>query len=132
MAKQNDTGVYQKSNGYWEYRFRQKVNGKMVTHKKTTDAQGNKLKTKKEAVAAREEALVAARASSIDAVPALTRRTVKQVFEEFCEHGRKDRAYQTIRKQDSLWENHLCPRFGKQYVDQITTAEVNDYLSELY
>ena len=40
MAKQNDTGVYQKSNGYWEYRFRQKVNGKMVTRKKTTDAQG--------------------------------------------------------------------------------------------
>ena len=68
MAKQNDTGVYQKINGYWEYRFRQKVNGKMVTHKKTTDAQGNKLKTKKEAVAAREEALVAARASSIDGV----------------------------------------------------------------
>lgn len=38
MAKQNDTGVYQKSNGYWEYRFRQKVNGKMVTRKKTTDS----------------------------------------------------------------------------------------------
>ena len=56
MAKQNDTGVYQKSNGYWEYRFRQKVNGKMVTRKKTTDAQGHKLKTKKEAIAAREEA----------------------------------------------------------------------------
>ena len=133
MAKQNDTGVYQKSNGYWEYRFRQKVNGKMITHKKTTDAQGNKLKTKKEAVAAREAALVAARASSIDtATLPITRRTVKQVFEEFCEHGRKDRAYQTIRKQDSLWENHLCPRFGTRYTDEITAAEVNDYLAELY
>lgn len=40
--------------------------------------------------------------------------------------------YQTIRKQDSLWENHLKARFGHRFVDDITAGEVNDYLAELY
>ena len=54
------------------------------------------------------------------------------MFKEYCENGRQDRAYQTIRKQDSLWKNHLSKRFGKRFVDEISAAEVNDYLSELY
>ncbi len=58
--------------------------------------------------------------------------TVAEVFTEYCAEGRKDRAYQTIRKQDSIWENHLRDRFGKRYVDEISSADVVDYLAELY
>lgn len=57
---------------------------------------------------------------------------VKEVYEEYCEKGRKDRAYQTIRKQDSIWDNHIFAKFGNRYVDEITVAEVMDYLAELY
>lgn len=131
MAIQRDAGVYQKDNGYWEYRFVMVVEGKQISRKKTTDANGSKLKTKREAVAAREAAMVAAR-SERTVKPKPARRTVKEVFEEFRENGRKDRAYQTIRKQDSIWENHLRERFGKRFVDEISVAEVNDYLAELY
>lgn len=60
------------------------------------------------------------------------RHTIKEVFEEFCESGRTDRAYRTIQKQDSLWRNHLCERFGKRFCDDVSSAEVIDYLSELY
>jgi integrase len=42
------------------------------------------------------------------------------------------RAYTTIRKQESLWKNHLASRFGKKFVDELTPADVNDYLAELY
>lgn len=125
------TGVYQKDNGYWEYRFVMIVDGKQINKKKSTDAFGNKLKTKKDAIKAREAAMVAARAYK-EEKPKVRRRTVKEVFDEYCEKGRKDRAYQTIRKQDSIWENHLCERFGSRYVDDISVAEVIDYLSELY
>ena len=45
-----------------------------------------------------------------------TRKTVKVVYEEFCENGRTGRAYTTKLKQDSLWENHLKDRFGKNAV----------------
>ena len=125
------TGVYQKDNGYWEYRFVMMVDGKQVNKKKSTDAFGHKLKTKKDAIKAREAAMLAAR-SEPEEKPRVLRRTVKDVYEEYCEKGRKDRAYQTIRKQDSLWENHLHEAFGSRYVGEITVAEVMDYLAELY
>jgi len=131
MGIQKDVGVYQKSNGYWEYRFVMVVNGKQIARKKTTDAKGRKLKTKKEAIIAREEAMVALRQEKTER-PKPIRKTVKEVFEEFCQTGRKDRAYRTIQKQDSLWENHLRDRFGHRYVDEISVGEVNDYLAELY
>ena len=127
----NSTGVYQKDNGMWEYRFVMMVDGKQVNKKKSTDAFGNKLKTKKEAIKAREAAMAVARSGKGEK-PKVRRRTVKDVYEEYCEKGRTDRAYQTIRKQDSLWENHLLASFGSKYVDDISVAEVMDYLSELY
>lgn len=131
MGYPKDVGVYQKPNGYWEYRFVMVVNGKQIARKKTTDAKGRKLKTKKEAIIAREEAMVALRQEKTEK-PKIIRKTVKEVFEEFCQSGRKDRAYQTIQKQDSLWANHLRDRFGHRYVDEISVGEVNDYLAELY
>ncbi len=131
MAKQDSTGVYQKDNGYWEYRFVIVVDGKQIAKKKGTDEHGNKLKTKREAIKAREAAMVQARTERERKQP-ISRRTVKEVFTEYCQNGRKDRAYQTIRKQDSLWENHLCQKYGKRFVDEISVGEVNDYLAELY
>ncbi|MCM1258791.1 MAG: hypothetical protein NC307_13175 [Roseburia sp.] len=40
--------------------------------------------------------------------------------------------YATIKKQDSLWNNHIKDKFGKRYIDDITVAEINDYLARLY
>lgn len=131
MANQDSTGVYQKDNGYWEYRFVMVVDGKQIAKKKGTDEYGNKLKTKKEAIKARAAAMVQTRTERERKQP-ISRRTFKEVFTEYCESGRKDRAYQTIRKQDSLWENHLCQRYGKRFIDEISVGEVNDYLTELY
>ncbi len=131
MSKLDDTGVYRKKNGCWEYRFGVVVGGKTIYKKKATDKYGNKLMTKSAAVAARDAAMVDVRQERTER-PKPVRRTVKEVFEEFCAEGRKDRAYQTIRKQDSLWENHLRDRFGNRYVDEISSADVMDYLAELY
>ena len=131
MATKNESGVYQMDNGYWAYRFSLLIEGRRVSRKKTTDESGNKLKTKNQAIKAREQAIIAVYNESKRKQP-ISRRSVKEVFEEYRQNGRKDRAYQTIRKQDSLWENHLCSRFGKRFVDDISAAEVVDYLSELY
>ena len=131
MPKLDDTGVYRKKNGCWEYRFGVVVGGKTIFKKKSTDEYGNKLMTKSAAVAARDAAMVAVRQERTER-PKPARRLVKEVFDEYCSEGRKDRAYQTIRKQDSIWENHLRDRFGNRYVDEISSADVVDYLSELY
>lgn len=131
MEKANETGIYQLENGMWGFRFVMMVDGKQVSSRKTTDEFGRKLKTKKQAIKARESAMIQARLER-ERQRKVFRRTVEELYKEYCEKGRSDRAYQTIRKQDSLWRNHIKARFGKRFVDDISVAEVNDYLSELY
>ncbi len=131
MATKCENGVYKVENGLWGYRFSILIDGHRVSRKKTTDENGNKLKTQKAAAKAREAAIEQAHIEAKRKQPIL-RRTMKEVFDEYCEKGRSDRAYQTIRKQDSLWENHLCAKYGKRFIDDISVAEVNDYLTELY
>ncbi len=126
-----DVGVFKLNNGYWAYRFKMKVNGQEISKRKSTDADGNKLKTKTEAIKAREAAMVAARQGQ-KKEPKIVRKTVREVFEEYQEKGRKAKAYKTKLKQDSLWKNHFCKKWGKRYVDEISVAEINDYLAELY
>ena len=59
-------------------------------------------------------------------------KTIEEVYREYCARGRGDRAYTTIRKQDSLWNNHICARFGRRAINGVSAAEVSDYLTELY
>ena len=131
MAKADDVGVTQKSNGFWEYRFVMVVDGVTINRKKSTDAFGNKLKTKKDAIKARAAAMLEARNDRKRQQP-IIRRTIKEVFEEYREKGCSGKAYKTLLKQDSLWKNHFCEKWGKRYVDDISVAEINDYLAELY
>lgn len=131
MGKLNDVGVYQKSNGYWEYRFTVVVDGKKVARKKCTDEFGNRLPNKTAAVKAREAAILAAKTER-DCKKEIERKTFREVYEEYCQKGRSGKAYMTIKKQDSLWKNHFNADFGDRFIDDVSVAEVNDYLSDLY
>lgn len=128
---QNDTGVTKLDNGNWEYRFVMVVDGKKVTSRKRKDEQGNPLTTKRAAIKARQAAMKKAQLGITHTAPT-AKRTVAEVYREYCEKGRSGKAYTTIRKQDSLWDNHLCARFGNRYIDEISVAEIVDYLTELY
>lgn len=130
MAKQNDAGVYKLKNGNWAYRYVRMVNGARKEVRKAKDEFGCPFKTKKEAIKARQVA-VDLEEKSLRPKPTV-RKTMEEVYQEYCASGRGDRAYTTIRKQDSLWKNHICSRFGKRYIDEISAAEVVDYLTELY
>lgn len=128
MGTVNNTGVYQLPNGLWAYRFTWRENGKKKNRKGTKDEFGNPLKTKKQAIAARKAALEREQAPR----PPIEKKTVEELYKEYCEHGRSGKAYATIKKQDSLWRNHLQKRFGSRLLDEISVAEINDYLSNLY
>ena len=130
MAKPNDTGVYQLKNGNWAFRYTIMKDGRKKDIRKAKDEFGATIYSKKDAIAARQAAIRQEQNSFKPTPP--RRRTVKEVYQEFCENGRKDRAYRTKQKQDSLWNNHLCQKFGKRYVDEINSSEVNDYLVALY
>ena len=131
MAKQNDAGVYQLPNGNWAYRFTFTVEGKKKNRKGTKDEFGNLLTTKRAAILARAAAVTREQEEQHRQAP-VTRKTFQEVYKDYCEHGRSGKAYQTIRKQDSIWNNHLCAKFGRRYIDEISVAEVNDYLAHLY
>ena len=131
MAKQNDTGVYQLPNGNCAYRFTFTVEGKKKNRKGTKDEFGNLLTTKRAAILARAAAVTREQEEQHRQAP-VTRKTFQEVYKDYCEHGRSGKAYQTIRKQDSIWNNHLCAKFGRRYIDEISVAEVNDYLAHLY
>ncbi|CAK7050233.1 MAG: hypothetical protein ENTB_02411 [Enterocloster aldenensis] len=133
MAEQQATGVYQLDNGYWGYRFVLTVNGKKKAQKRVKDELGNPYKTQKQAAKARSIALAQEQAKiQLPPQKQIIRQTVTEVYQEYCEKGRSGKAYATIKKQDSLWNNHLKERFGKRYIDEITVAEIQDYLEELY
>lgn len=131
MSKENLAGVYQLKNGCWGFRYAINVNGKRKEGKKTKDEKGNPFKTEKQAFRARERAIIKERTEQ-KPTKKIVRKTFKEVFEEYCEYGRNGKAYTTIKKQDSLWNNHLKVRFGNRYIDDITVAEIQDYLAELY
>lgn len=131
MGKQKDTGVYQLENGNWAYRFKLIVNGKEINRRRTKDEFGNKLKTKREAIKARDNAILQARLDE-ERKHKIVRKTVREVYNEYCQKGRSGKAYMTIKKQDSLWRNHFDKDFGDRFVDEISVAEANDYLADLY
>lgn len=131
MSKK-ETGIYQKDDGYWCFRFGVVVDGKTVYKKKSTDELGNKLRTRGEAIKAKNRLLNEIRVKGNEKKEKREKKKVREVFEEYAAKGRKDKASQTIRKQDSLWQNHISVDFGERYVDEITVAEVNDYLASLY
>ena len=132
MAKLNDTGVYQLDNGNWAFRYAIVVDGKRIERKRNVDESGHPFKTKTVAVKARQTMMERDRSTQEPPKKKKPPKTVCQVYQEYCDKGRSGKAYGTIRKQDSIWKNHIEERFGSQDIDDISVAEINDYLSELY
>ena len=102
--KKYNTGVYPLPSGNWAYRFKITVDGEVIAQRRTKDVYGVPYLTKKAAVDARRAAIKAAKAKDpIDGIPIAEPKTVKEVFLEYCEKGRTDRAYQTgsCTKQNS-------------------------------
>lgn len=131
-TQEKTTGVFQLDNGYWGYRFVIKQNGKSKAQKRIKDETGLPFRTQKQAARARAAAITKEKNKRLLPQNTIIRKTVTEVFEEYCEKGRSGKAYATIRKQDSLWKNHLKERFGDRFIDELTIAEIQDYLEELY
>lgn len=130
MAK-NNTGVYQLPNGFWGFRYKIIINEKPKDVKRTKDEFGQALKTEKSAIKARDNAIKKEYSNTYKEAQK-PRKTVKEVYQEYCQLGRSGKAYATIKKQDSLWKNHLASKFGKRFIDDISVSEIVDYLTFLY
>lgn len=137
MKNTKDSGIFQLSDGTWGYRFKIVLNGKTIDRRKLIDENGDHFRTKTAAIKARKAAILAEENKALSASTATVpkpseRKTIQEIYTEYCEKGRTDKAFTTKRKQDSLWNYHLQATFGDRFIDDISVAEINDYLSKLY
>lgn len=133
MTKASSTGVFQLPNGMWGFRYAFMLDGKQKDIRRNKDENGNPFKTERAAIKAREATIIQVQAELLQPPkPTKKRMTVAEVFKEYCETGRCGKAYGTIRKHDTLWNQHISKKYGKRYVDDISVAEIVDYLSFLY
>ena len=58
--------------------------------------------------------------------------TLHAVYDEYMtNYAVKDREKSTVRRMDSIWRNHIEPKWGDRYVGTILPAEVSEYLFSL-
>ena len=117
------TGVFQLPNGTWGFRYAYWIGGKQKDIKRTTDDNGKPFKTERAAIKAREAAIIKVHHTGRTQKPTKKRMTVAEVYTEYCATGRCGKAFGTTRKQDSLWKNHIAPKFGSRYVDEISVTD---------
>ena len=109
MAKQNDAGVYKLKNGNWGYRYVVMVNGVRKEARKTKDEFGTPFKTKREAMKARQAAID--REQNSRKPKPTVRKTIQEVYQEYCATGRSDRAYSSKSLSDhSSTRGETIPR----------------------
>ena len=132
FEQQLSKGVYQLDNGYWAYRFSILINGKSKAQRRVKDENGKPFKTQKQAAKARTKAIIEEQTKAKLPQVKIVRKTVEDIFNEYCENGRSGKAYSTIKKQDSLWRNHIKQKFGRKYIDEIRISDIQDYLTQLY
>ena len=133
MTKTTSTGVFQLPNGMWGFRYAFMLDGKQKDIRRNKDENGNPFKTERAAIRAREATIIQVQAELLQSPkPTKKRMTLEEVYAEYCEKGRHGKAYGTTRKHDTLWNQHISKKYGKRYVDDISVAEIVDYLSFLY
>lgn len=128
-------GVFQREDKTWGFEFSIVVNGKRIGRKRVLDDEGQPFTTKKAAQKARARCMLDTRNKIL--YPTIqteksTLITFRDVYEEYRKKGCSGKAYNTVRKQDSIWNNHLNHQFGDRFIDSFTVIEVNDYLAHLY
>lgn len=131
MAKKPKyTGVTQNQDGSWSYRLKVKLPDKVVDTKIKKDANGQPFLTARAAHEARKE-----HEARLKAGPKEEEKkscSLRAVYENYLETSGREKAPATLRKQDSMWRNHMEPAFGSRDVDSITVVELSDFLFKLY
>ena len=96
MAKEQN-GVFQNKDNSWGFRFTAVIDGKQITKRKTKDENGQKFPTKKAAAKAREAAIAKAHIE-VKQKQKIYRRTMADVYKEYCESGRTGNAKLSLKR----------------------------------
>lgn len=123
-------GIKKLDNGFYEVRIVINRKDLKVNTLRRSDENGNPLKTLKDARDFRERFVSELKSKKETAV--IKDCKLKDVYEKYKKNEGLMKAQSTIRKQDSMWDNHISKRFGDMYISQITLSDLNNYLAQLY
>ncbi len=131
MAKYK--GVTQNTDGSWTYRIKLKLpNGKVVDTRIKKDESGLPFLTARAAheAKAEHEARLKAKPEAKESEKEIV--TLEDVYKNYLATEAKEKAPATLRKQDSMWRNHISPIFAKRDINSIDIIELKDFLVNLY
>lgn len=118
----------------WQYRIKITLpNGDKVDTTGRRDAQGKPFLTAESAYTAKLEHENRLRNNLEDKHTHTSKITLKAIYEHYTTSGEAlSKAPSTIAKQNSMWKNHISKRFGDLELKNITLADLQNYLHELY
>ena len=123
MAKY--TGVTQNPDGSWTYRIKIKLpDGSVKDTRIKKDARGNPFLTARQAFDAKKEHETRIRTNPEENIPKSKVVTLQDVYDNYLETTAKKRAPATLKKQDSMWRNHIAPEFADRDINSITIIEL--------
>lgn len=133
MAKY--TGVRENSDGSWYYRIKVKnPAGKLIDTMRKQDDNGMPFMTARAAHEARVSHLAIIMSEQPVVAPEAVQAviTLSDVYNDYLNTDGRSRAPATLRKQDSMWRNHINKRFGDCDINTIDIIDLQFFLSELY
>lgn len=132
LVKPKYAGVTQNADGSWMYRIKVKLaDGKVVDTRIKKDKNNNPFLTAKSAHEAKKEHEARLKSSNTNKAKK-EKYTLEDVYNNYLETKAKDKAPSTLKKQDSMWRNHVCKKFGDRDINSITIVELDSFLSDLY
>ena len=128
------TGVSQNKDGSWSYRIKRKINNQVVDTKIKKDDNGNIFLTARAAHEAKLKHESKLLNGEIDIPQRPSKTTLPYVYETYMQSSKaKQKAPATIRKQDSMWRNHISKaEFINTDINKILITDLDDFLYNLY
>lgn len=126
----SNTGIKKLENGNYEVRIVINRKDLKINTLRRTDENGNAFKTLKEARDFRERFIVDSKTNNDKII--IKDCTLREVYEKYKKEGALAKAPSTLRKQDSMWENHISKKFGDRLISTITLSDLSNYLIQLY
>lgn len=132
MARTNDVGLFQLKNKNWGCRIYMKdPSGKQIDTTYRRDEHNEPFTTKKQAKDFRARKILEIQNPPEKPIT-VENVTFGDVWKTYLERYTSDKAISTVQRYKSLWKNHIKPRFENTTLEELTIADVEAFLRDLY
>lgn len=133
MAKTNDIGLKQLSSGKWSCRivFTDPLSGKKIDTTYRRDENNKPFSSRKAASTFRTKKLLELQNPENRQVEKKN-VTIGYLWETYLKEDAKSKAKATVVRYTSLWNNHIKAKFETTTVEDLTVADIENFLRDLY